>query len=637
MRSPLSFLQRGSAARTASADGALITSIRKHSGQLKSEHDRILRARADDLRGVRQFACDRLEGEFLIECFALVVEAARRSLGITLFDVQLIGGLQLARGRVAEMQTGEGKTYTALLPAFAWSRAGRGLHVATSSAWLAERDCDELKPVYEILGTSVGLVKSNDDSQGKQSAYQSDVTYAPGYELGFDYLRDRVALRPDPAAPLGTDFLRILRSSPGIDERLQRTLAGAVIDEVDNVLIDEACSPLLLAENDQPAEDTAAHHAACRLADDLAPGEHCQIHAAANVVQLTSPGQTLIWRNRETLPLKSLLRPWETYVVQALRAKHLIFRDVHYVVKDEKVVIVDESTGRLFEERNWRDGLHQAVEARAGVTVTSEKRPLARISRQGFFRRYNRLCGMTGTAVDSTYEFREFYHLPVAQIPTNRPCQRKVESPRFYHSTEARWEAVAREAQNINDSGQPLLIGTRSIAASEQIAERLEACGVDFQMLNGRQDKDEAEVVAAAGQSGMVTIATNMAGRGTDIKPDDDALQRGGLCVISTEPHESRRVDRQLIGRAARQGQPGRVMSFVSADDALITQHGDWLSQSMRRMATDESGEIHSDLARPLRRIQARAERVRFRQRRQTFYQETQRDSELNRLSGDAS
>lgn len=537
------------------------------------------------------------------------------------------------------MQTGEGKTFTALLPAFVWSRAGRGVHVATSNAWLAERDCRELQPIYELLGTSVGLIQADDPPEGKRDAYNCDVTYAPGYELGFDYLRDRVALRQDPDAPLGSDFLRLLRSDAlqaGL--KLQRTLASAVIDEVDNVLIDEACSPLMLSSDaNRAAEDAAAHRFACTFADELLEGEHCRVDGAAGTVQLTSAGRERIWQDSESLPLKCLLRPWETYVTQALRARHLIHRDVHYVVKDDGVVIVDESTGRLFEERTWRDGLHQAVEARAGVEVTAEKRPLARIGRQTFFRMYAQMCGMTGTAMDSEHEFHEFYRLGVTTIPTHRPCLRQIAPTRYFQSGDAKWETIAREAARIHATGQPLLIGTRSIATSEVISARLSDLNVDFQVLNGRQNKEEADIVADAGRAGTVTIATNMAGRGTDIKPDEEALQRGGLYVMSTEQHDSRRVDRQLVGRAARQGQPGCAASFVSADDALLTHYGGWFATSMRRMNADQSGEIKSDLSRQLRRIQATAERTRFIQRRQLFLQENHRDSVLNRITGDAS
>ncbi len=631
--------RRRTVATATQLKNALIPKIRERVEELSHESADVLREIADELRGTYPSDGSRPDDDFLTLAFALVVDATHRVFGITLYDVQLLAGFTLTQGHVAQMQTGEGKTFTAMLPAFVWSRAGRGVHVATSNAWLAERDCQELTPVFELLGTSVGLIQSDHPPESKRAAYNCDVTYAPGYDLGFDYLRDRVALRQDPDAPLGSDFLRLLRSDSSDSAlKLQRTLASAVVDEVDNVLIDEAGSPLMLSmDSDRSAEDAAAHMAARALVDDLVDDEHCRIDAAAGSIQLTASGRERIWQDSESLPLKCLLRPWESYVLCALRAKHLIHRDVHYVVKDDKVVIVDESTGRLFEERSWRDGLHQAVEARADVKVTSEKRPLARIARQSFFRLYGQLCGMTGTATGSEREFHEFYALGVTPIPTHRPCQRKMMPTRYFQSADAKWDAIALEVSRIHTTGQPLLIGTRSIATSEVMAARLTARNIDFQLLNGRQDKEEADIVADAGKAGVVTIATNMAGRGTDIKLDDRALQCGGLYVISTEPHESRRVDRQLVGRAARQGQPGSAAFFVSADDALITQFGDWFAKSMHQMNADESGEITSDLSQQIRRIQSQAERSRFVQRRQLFLQENQRDSTLNRITGDAS
>ena len=606
---------------------------------------------------VRDFAVD---AETRATAFALVVEAMRQSLGVELYDVQLQAGLVLASESVAEMQTGEGKTYAAVLPAFQYSLAGRGVHVATSNAYLARRDFEMLAPLYESLGATVGLIEADATSEQKQAAYSCDVTFAAGAEFGFDYLRDQVSLRTIAEQPLGTEFLRLLRGSAtsrlglrpdrsgftdpfgmvGTESQptrdtLQRPLAASIVDEIDNVLIDDASSPLLLSmDSDRPAEDAAAHNAARQLADRLSEPDDVLIDRATGSIRLTEQGHSQAWENADSLPLKCLLRPWINYVEQALRAKHLFRRDVHFVIKEQKVVIVDASTGRLFEERTWRDGLHQAIEAREGVPITSEKSSLAKVTRQRFARLYRRLCGLTGTATGSESEFREVYRLGVSPIPTHRPSRRQLLPPRFFITADAKWDAVATVVRDLHLQGRPVLIGTCSITASERIAATLTDVRLPFRLLNGLQTEDEAAIIAQAGQTGAITIATNMAGRGTDIKPDPTALAAGGLHVIATEQHDNSRVDHQLIGRAARQGDPGSAQFFVSADDDLLVQHGEWLRAEMQRLPS-RSGEIASDLTKPLRRVQAHAEQFHERQRRQLFLSEGQRDAMLTRLMGD--
>ena len=613
----------------------LVASIRRQATQLATATPRELIDRADDLRAsllnTRHFD---FEADTRVSAFALVSEAARRSLGIEFYDVQLQAGLVLASEAVAEMQTGEGKTLAAVLPAFLYSLAGRGVHVATSNAYLAKRDCELLRPLYETLGATVGLIESDANFDAKQAAYSCDVTFAAGCEFGFDYLRDQVALRQLAEQPLGTEFLRLLR---GVATRstLQRLLAVSIVDEIDNVLIDDAGSPLLLSmDSDRPAEDAAAHLAALVLADRLTEPDDVRIDRVSGSIRLTEQGHSRAWENADQLPLKSLLRPWTNYVEQALRARHLFRRDIHFVIKSNKVVIVDGSTGRLFAERTWSDGLHQAIEARAAVPITSEKTPLARVTRQRFARLYDRLCGLTGTATGSEPELRDIYRLNVSPIPTHRPSQRQWLPSRFFTSADAKWNAVALAVRDLHLQRRPVLIGTRSISASERIAATLTDARLPFRLLNGVQTQDEAAIIAEAGQNGAITIATNMAGRGTDIKPDPTALASGGLHVLATEHHDSSRIDRQLIGRAARQGDPGSAQFFVSADDDLLCQNGGWLRSQMQRLP-NRSGEISSDLTKPVRRVQSHAEQIHDRQRRQLFRSEGHRDATLTRLMGD--
>lgn len=631
-RSSAASLSRGQ------ADAALIAKIHATWCVLRRLDDRELRGRAEQLRDGTLIRPDRFQDETIQTAFALTAESIRRSLSIEPFDVQFLSGLALVRGQVAEMQTGEGKTIAAAFPAFALSLAGRGVHVVTANAYLAGRDCEELRPVYERLGISCGLIDSEISPDDKTAAYRCDVTYGPGYEFGFDYLRDQIALRAAPESRPGEDFLRVLRGQPDPERNtIQRGLPFAVIDEVDNVLIDDASSPLLLSSpGGDTAEDAEVHLAARDLTSRLTADIDYRVVASTGHVRLTESGHPRIWDNEESLPLKKLIRPWHVYVEQALRAKTLFRRDVQYVVRDDKVCIVDESTGRIFDERVWRDGLHQAVEAREGVPITAEKQALATVTRQRFYRLYSGLSGMTGTATGSESEFESFYRLNVTPIPTRLPSRRKLLATRFFGSADAKWAAIAGDIQARHKNGQPVLVGTKSIAHSEQLAAKLEALGISFELLNGKQDEDEAEIVSRAGESGAVTIATNMAGRGTDISPDTKALQCGGLHVVAAEHHDSSRIDRQLVGRAARQGNPGSAQFFVSGDDELIVRHADWLRPQMRHSA-GKGGELRLDLTRSIRKLQQQVERQSYLARRSLFHQDKYRDSVMSKLNGEQS
>ena len=603
-----------------SIESALVAKARSVERELSHVSDYEISARTDDLRGEVELT-QSLSDEVITTAFGLIGVAAHRTLGIRFYDVQLLAGLALVRGQVAEMQTGEGKTYAAALPAVVFSLLGRGVHIATSNAYLAERDCQLLKPLFEILGATAGITFTQTPPDQKQTAYHSDITYGPGCDFGFDYLRDQVTLRQAPESRLGDEFLSILRGqSRATTPTLQRGLNAAIIDEVDNVLLDDACSPLLISNfSDHPAPDAAAHAAAKQLVDELVVGQDFSHDRLTGAIRLTDTGLTRIWENADSLPLRVVVRPWQSYVEQALRAKYLFRRDVHYIVRDGKVIIVDESTGRIFEERSWRDGLHQAVEAREGLAINAEKQSLATVTRQRFYRTYDTLCGMTGTATGSEAEFQEIYRLGVTRVPTHRPNRRLHLPSRYFATAESKWQAIAHEVERLQARGQPVLIGTRSIVKSEYLADLLKSRGISFHLLNGKQDADEAEIISAAGRPGSVTIATNMAGRGTDIKPDEDALGRGGLHVIVSEHHDAARIDRQLIGRAARQGDIGSAQAFVSADDDLIVRYGDWLRRVMQRSAPQTSTELNGDFSASVSKVQQEAERQRYLERRQLF------------------
>ena len=629
---------RKKASRRSRDEAALLARVHEGQARLRSLDDRDILRRADELRETTFSRSGGFEDSALEAAFALTAESIRRSLNLEPYDVQLLAGLALTRRQVAEMQTGEGKTIAAAFPAFALSLAGRGVHVVTANSYLAERDCEELRPVFERLGASCGRVDSDVSPDEKSAAYRSDITYGPGYEFGFDYLRDQVALRDASDSRPGEEFLRILRGQPDPHHNtLQRGLPFAVIDEVDNVLIDDASSPLLLSGTPGGnASDADVHTAAKDVAARLESGSDYDVDSATGRVQLSAQGQKRIWDEEDTLPLKQLVRPWSVYIEQALRAKELFRRDVHYVVKEEAVCIVDGSPGRIFEERVWRDGLHQAIEARESLPITAEKQTLATITRQRFYRLYSGRSGMTGTATGSEVEFESFYGLGVTPIPTRLPSQRAVMESRFFGTAEAKHSAIAADVKKRHGVGQPVLIGTRSIAESEQLAEKLTSLSVPFELLNGKQDSEEADVVSRAGITGAVTIATSMAGRGTDIRPDEAALQRGGLHVIAAGHHDSSRVDRQLIGRAARQGNPGSAQFFVSGDDELIARHSSWLRRQMQHSA-GKGGEVRLRLARPIRKLQQQVERQDFLARRRLFHQDQYRDSVMAKLNGERS
>lgn len=615
------------------AAGDLIPHIRELADSLQSAHPDQL------LTEVRQIRQELGRGEplssphMLVAGLALACEALRRSRSIRLYDVQLLGAIAMSRRCIAQMQTGEGKTYVAATAAIHLALAGRGVHVITPNVYLAERDQQLAASIASVLQLSVALLPERTDAADKVPAYDADITYGTGHEFGFDYLRDQVTLRQQSQSRLGERLLKQLDPEFGMHRAtMQRGLACAIVDEADSVLIDDAGSPLVLSiGGSDEAPDADAHRAARALSEFLVSGEHFLLEAATGRIVLTDVGVQRCYSSDVYIPVTHLIRPWTDYVQQALRARWLFRRNIHFVVRDGEVRIVDETTGRIFEDRSWQDGLHQAIEASENLKITAEKSALAQVTRQRFFRLYQHLCGMTGTASGCETELREVYELSVEQIPLRVPSRRVVYSPRFFTNHAAKIRAIAHDAGMIHQFGRAALIGTRSISDSDAVSEQLRQRKIPHQVLNGLQDQREADIVSRAGQPGCITIATNLAGRGTDITIHPEVLERGGLHVIVAECQSCGRMDRQLIGRCARQGDPGSAQIFVAADDSLITNHGPWLSTAMHREA-DEQGEIHADFSPQLLRIQKSAERQHAASRIALLHRDTQRDSLLRSL-----
>ena len=600
------------------ADYRLLAQIRERSEKLTNETPESLIVVADELRSRLTLGeGSPLDQVSVIESFALATEALRRATGKVYYDVQLLGGLILATGGIAEMQTGEGKTVTCALPAVLYGLTGRGVHVSTTNAYLAARDQEELQPILELLGMSSGLIESNQEPSAKRAAYLADVTYGTGYEFGFDFLRDQLALRNRPELPLGTRFLSRLRGFPFRDvDLMQRELHFAIVDEADSVLIDEATTPLILSgTGGKRAPQPEVYRHAMIVANGLDEGADFETDWIQKSIELTERGFEKIHQSL-TAPIQSRIqRPWSQYISQAIRARIMMRCDVDYVVDNDQIVIVDQHTGRLHDERKWRNGLHQAVEIREGVTLTDEREIEARITRQRYFQFYELVAGMTGTAAGNEAELLEFYQLPVVKVPRNKPSRRVQLPTRYFGNQVAKFKQVASDAITRANDGQPVLIGTRTIVQSQRIADILTQMDQEFTILNGTQDDTENQIIGVAGEPGRITIATNMAGRGTDIRLADESKLAGGLHVIVAEHHDSPRVDRQLIGRAARQNDPGSCQFYVAADDEIIDRFEPRLSRRMTSTA-DESGVCRSSFDREIRDLQATIEQTGFTSRR---------------------
>lgn len=522
------------------------------------------------LTELRQSLIRVVDDETVIRTFALVREVSGRVLGMRHFDSQLIGGWVMQKGMLAEMETGEGKTLTATLPACTAALAGVPVHIITVNEYLAGRDAELMRPVYEALGLSVGCVRADMTPEERKTAYGCDVTYCTNKQAAFDYLRDRIVLSRG-SGRLQLELERLDDNIGRLDRLMLRGLCFAIVDEADSVLIDEARTPLILSRPGDTEEFKRVFHEAFEIAARLTDERDFVLDYKARRVTLTESGRERLAQVAQPRQgIWSGERRREEMICQALRARHLFVRDRDYLVRDGKVQIIDETTGRLMPDRAWERGLHQMIQAKEGCAISTRNETVARLSYQRFFRRYLKLAGMSGTLREVARDLWSVYDLNVVSIPPHRPSRRQTLPTRVYASKAREWEKVVEVARTCKATGQPLLIGTPSVANSEHLSELLTRTGLPHRVLNARQDKDEAEIVAAAGQRGRITVATNMAGRGTDIALGPGVAELGGLHVILTECHESRRIDRQLAGRCARQGDPGSVQALLSLEDEIV-------------------------------------------------------------------
>lgn len=540
----------------------------------------------------KRLAAGETLDDLLPEAFAVVREASRRVTGMRHFDVQLLGGIVLHRGDIAEMRTGEGKTLVATLPVYLNALTGKGVHVVTVNDYLATRDSEEMGQIYKFLGLSVGLIVHDLTYEQRRRAYNSDITYGTNNEFGFDYLRDNMVISKD--------------------QMVQRPLNYCIVDEVDSILIDEARTPLIISGPGEKSTDlyyTLANIVKTFDKDDYTMDEKQKTIAPTDsgVAKVEKMMGIKNMFDNEHLDLNHL-------VIQALRARFMMHRDKDYVVKNGEIVIVDEFTGRLMFGRRYSDGLHQSIEAKENVKVQGESKTLATITFQNYFRMYNKLAGMTGTAKTEEDEFNKIYKLDVYVIPTNKPAIRKDLPDVIYKTKNAKYRAVVRKVKKRHATGQPILVGTTSISQSEIISQLLDKENIPHSVLNAKYHEKEAEIIKNAGQKGMVTIATNMAGRGTDIKLGNGVAALGGLMIIGTERHESRRIDNQLRGRAGRQGDPGTTQFFLSLEDDLMRIFGsENISKFMDKLGMEEDEPItHSMITKSIEKAQKKVESHNF-------------------------
>ncbi|ACV69295.1 preprotein translocase subunit SecA [Desulfohalobium retbaense] len=545
-----------------------------------------------------EVAQGRSVDELLPQVFALVREAGKRALEMRHFDVQLMGGIILHQGRIAEMKTGEGKTLVATLPLVLNALSGKGAHLVTVNDYLARRDAEWMGQLYNFLGLSVGSIMHGMTDEERKAAYAADITYGTNNEFGFDYLRDHMKFYAD--------------------QLVQGELHFAIVDEVDSILIDEARTPLIISG---PAEDsTAMYKRINTIVPQLKRDRDFNVDEKAKTVTFTEDG---VARCEQILGLENLFDAqnihFQHHILQALKAHELFTRDDDYIVKDGQVIIVDEFTGRLMPGRRFSDGLHQALEAKEGVKVEAENQTLAQITFQNFFRMYDKLSGMTGTADTEAVEFNQIYNLEVSVIPTHKPMVREDFSDVVYRTQQEKYEAIAQEISDLYTKGQPVLVGTTSIDKSELISNLLKKRKVPHEVLNAKHHEKEAEIVAGAGERGKVTIATNMAGRGTDIVLGDGVRELGGLHILGTERHESRRIDNQLRGRSGRQGDPGSSRFYLALDDDLLRLFGsDRISGLMQKLGVEEGQAIENKMiSRAIENAQRRVEAHNFDIRKQ--------------------
>lgn len=548
----------------------IASQVESHADEMAALSDEQLREKTDEFRG--RFQQGETLDQLLPEAFAVVREAAKRVLGLYPYHVQLMGGIVLHDGNIPEMRTGEGKTLTATLPVYLNALSGAGVHVVTVNEYLATRDSTEMGELYNFLGLTVGLNINSKTAEEKRAAYACDITYSTNSELGFDYLRDNMVVYRH--------------------QMVQRPLNYAIVDEVDSILIDEARTPLIISG--QAEKSTALYNRVDNFVKRLKEEEDYKIDIQSKTIGLTEKG---IEKAEETFGLENLYDIENTalthHMDQALRANYIMIRDIDYVVQEGKVLIVDQFTGRIMDGRRYSDGLHQAIEAKENVEIEDETKTMATITFQNYFRMYKKLSGMTGTAKTEEEEFREIYNMQVIQIPTNRPIVRDDRADLLYPTLESKFHAVVQDIKERHRKGQPVLVGTVAVETSELLSSMLDREKVPHEVLNAKNHFKEAEIILNAGQKGAVTIATNMAGRGTDIKLGLGVAELGGLAVIGTERHESRRIDNQLRGRSGRQGDPGVSQFYLSLEDDLMKRFGsERIKVFLDRMKIDEEDAV---------------------------------------------
>lgn len=598
---------------------------------LRGEDDATLRKRSLALR-YRAMAGDKLTS-LLPEGYALVRESGRRTLSMRHYDVQMVGGIALFEGCIAEMQTGEGKTLTATLPLYLHSLIGKGAHLATVNDYLAKRDAEWMRPLFELLGLSVGIIQTPDDQGSRRKAYGASITYGTAKEFGFDFLRDRLLLRAQNR--VNTEMLGDGGGglAGGGDQVVMRGMHFCLVDEADSILIDEARTPLIIGSIEDTVRDqiVSTYRWAAEHAAEYELDEHFTIDPDTKQCELTARGRQKV----RAMPKDDLVRTMGLvdlyeYTERSIKVHREFLLDRQYVVRPgdkgyDEIVIVDEFTGRLAEGRKWRDGIHQAIEAKEQLEISVPTGQAARITVQDLFLRYPHLAGMTGTAATSARELRRIYRTPVIRVPTNRPPRRMRLADRVFGSMMRKFEAIVEEVQKLHEEGRPILIGTRSIDKSEILSRMLRDVGIAHQVLNANNVAQEAEIVADAGGRGKVTVATNMAGRGTDVKLAHGVEQNGGMHVICTELHDAARIDRQLIGRCGRQGDRGSYRQFLSLDDDIL-RSGLGLKKSDRLKATGESLSGAVDrYAKLFRKAQRKVERKHFRDRMVLLHLEKER------------
>ena len=546
-----------------------------------------LKARGRILR--RSLYSEGLKDDLVSQAFALIREISTRQIGLRHHDVQLYGGWVMLNGMIAEMGTGEGKTLAATLPACTAAMAGIPTHIVTVNDFLVARDAKWMGPIYKALGLTVGVVKEGMSHEQKQAAYACDITYCTNKQLAFDYLRDRMLLGSE-SRRLHLQLEGLHNDRPKTSLLLLRGLCFAIIDEADSVLVDEARTPLIISNKGESSDHDRVYNDAVRIARKLQSPRDYNIGIKEHSAELTDLGRAYVARHSKNLGgIWSGVRRRDELMRQALSALYLHEIDKHYLVTDGKIQIIDEYTGRVMADRSWERGLHQMVEAKESCEISMRQETLARISYQKFFRRYLRIAGMTGTAREVANELWSVYNINVVTIPTNKPSNRQAEEDKVFLTADEKWRAVVQRVRSLHNQKRPILIGTRSVIASEHLSYLLYMSGLPHKVLNARQDQEESEIIMQAGQSGRITVATNMAGRGTDIKLSQDALDSGGLFVLATERNETKRIDRQLFGRCGRQGDPGNYQAIISLEDELTKEfYGAFCNKILKRWYGDD-------------------------------------------------